>query len=255
MDAPPATQGTSGSSLNPNQLYVGTVVDNKDPKFLSRLRIRVAEAFAGIPDEHLPWAIASVSHSGGAGPDHGNVDIPVIGSKVLVLFQNGSPMHPMYKGYFVDETTVLEEAKTNYPDRRVTLMPKGSMVIFDDKSGQIFIRNMGEFNVLIVGNTHVKIEGDLVQEVTGNRFTKIGGDDYTVVDGTIGSYASGDMKLKSGGLQALSAGANQVLNAGGNSTRDAGGVMNDNAGVGDQAGSAPAMPQSPEWTGIRGQTP
>lgn len=237
-----------------NKPFVAVVVDNNDPKKWGRVRARVATFFDGIPDQHLPWAIVSLSHPGGANAAHGKFEVPEIGSKVLITFQNGNVMHPEYKGYFIDESTMLEEAKTNYPNRSVMLWPSGSLLIIDKQSEDVFIRNQGDLHLHVTGNAFVSIEGNLTQRVKGNRITSVQGDDTTIVGGTSSVY-SAEMKLKASGLQAISAGGNQVLYAGGNSTRDAGGVMHDDAGVGDQAGSAPAAPQFPAWPGVRGSTP
>lgn len=245
---------TGGSNGLSDQLHVATVVDNNDPKHWGRIRARVDHIFEGIPDEHLPWAIVSLSHPGGGAAAHGHFDVPEVGAKVLVQFQNGSPLHPIYKGYFIDETTKLPEAEVNYPKRTVTLWPSGSLLIIDKQSNDVFVRNQGDLHLYVTGDAYIKVDGNLLQEVVGNRMTFVGGDDMTVVGGTHGVY-SAEMKLKASGQQAISAGGNQTLYAGGNSTRDAGGLIHDDAGAGDAAGSAPSKPAFPNWPGVRGSTP
>lgn len=243
------------NGLKPHKLYVGKVVDNKDPNGWCRIRVRIDdEFFKDIPDEHLPWAIVSCAHPGGASAKHGKVDIPVIGSKVLVEFQDGSPMHPIWKGYFVDEQTKLPEAQVNYPDRRVILWPSGSMMILDDKSGQVFIRNQGELNLYVTGDAYIAVDGNLTQRVKGNRSTFIGGNDTTVVSGDHSTY-SANMKLKASGNQAIAAGSAQALYGGGGVTVDSGGLIHLDSGAGDQTGSPPNEPAFPQWEGVRGDTP
>lgn len=244
-------EGGSGVGKGPK---VATVVDNNDPKGWGRIRARVGEFFEGIPDEHLPWAIVSLAHPGGASATHGRFEVPEVGAKVLIEFQNEDLMHPVYKGYFIDENTKLPEAQENYPNRSVMLWPSGSLIIIDKTSEDVFVRNQGDLHFYVTGDMYAKIEGNLTQEVKGNRLTKIGGNDVTVVAGDHSVY-SANMRHKASGTQALSAGGNQVLFAGGNSTRDAGGVIHDDAGAGDQAGGPPGDPQFPAWPAVRGPTP
>jgi hypothetical protein len=244
----------SGGSGLGKGIKVGTVVDNKDPKQWGRVRVRVAQVFEGIANEHLPWALPSLAHPGGASAAHGRFEVPEIGAKVLVEFQNESVLHPMYKGYFIDDGTILQEAKPNYPDRSVTLWPSGSMIIIDKKTQDVFVRNEGDLHFYVTGDAYIKVDGNLTQHVGGNRYTSVAGNDYLVVGGEMGCY-SATMKLKASGLQAISAGAAQALYAGGSSTRDAAGVIHDDSGVGDMAGSAPGAPSFPGWPGVRGKTP
>lgn len=243
------------NGLRPGKPYVGKVVDNNDPKGWCRIRVRIDnEFFKDIPDDHLPWAIVSCAHPGGASALHGMVDIPVNGSKVLVEFQDGSPMHPVWKGYFVDEETKLPEAAVNYPDRRVILWPSGSLMVLDDKTNEVFVRNQGDLHFYVTGDAYVKVDGNLVQKIEGNRTTFVGGNDMTVVAGDYGVY-SANMKLKASGNQALAARSSQALYGGSGVTVDSGGIVHLDSGTGDQTGAAPSEPTFPEWQGVRGQTP
>lgn len=232
---------------------VATVVDNNDPKKWGRIRARPSTLFEGVPDEHLPWAIVSLQHPGGASAAHGRFEVPEVGAKVLLMFQNGNPMHPEYKGYFIDESTVLEEAKTNYPERTVMLWPSGSLLVIDKKSEDVFIRNKGDLHLYVTGDAYVKVDGNLTQKIGGNRLTFVAGDDITVVGGTFGAYAA-TMKLKASGTFGATGQGSASIYSGG--TVYVKGSIFDFQGSGsDQAGSAPSEPSLPEWTGIRSPVP
>ena len=58
--------------------YVGIVVDNNDPKFSSRLKIRVSGINHQIPVKYLSWYKQETQGQGS------NIDIPLIGIRVLV---------------------------------------------------------------------------------------------------------------------------------------------------------------------------
>lgn len=70
--------------------YLGQVVDNKDPLYQGRARVKVFGVFDDIPDDDLPWAeqISGLSFGGGFGG--GNLSIPRIGSVVTVHFEQNN---------------------------------------------------------------------------------------------------------------------------------------------------------------------
>lgn len=66
------------------EYVIGKVVNNKDPKRLRRLQIRITGIHDSIPDNALPWAIPLEQFSAGY-----SVVIPDIGSFVKVHTSNG----------------------------------------------------------------------------------------------------------------------------------------------------------------------
>ena len=240
--------------VNKNRFHVGTVTDNNDPKKWGRIRARVEGMLDGISDEHLPWAIVSLAHPGGATAQHGRFEVPEVGAKVLVEFQDGSPMHPVYKGYFIDETTKLPEADVNYPNRSVMLWPSGSMIILDKTSEDIFIRNQGDLHFYVTGDAWIKVDGNLVEHVKGNRTTFVDGNDTLVVGGDAHKHAANIVDKAAGNLNTEAGGTHQIY-AGGTSHRDAGGQIHDDGGGGPSGASAPPAPTFPAWEGVRGKTP
>lgn len=73
-----------------HQVFVGVVEDNKDPKRLCRVKIRVFNVFDEIPVEDMPWAVPWKDLSGHEG------DIPEIGKVLSVVFDEGNPYKPEY---------------------------------------------------------------------------------------------------------------------------------------------------------------
>jgi hypothetical protein len=70
--------------------YRGVVDDTRDPEFMGRVRIRVP-AIHGTdsPRESLPWA--EVTSWGGGTSDCGSYIQPLIGTRVIVIFEQGHP--------------------------------------------------------------------------------------------------------------------------------------------------------------------
>ena len=73
-----------------HQIFVGVVEDNKDPKRLCRVKIRVFNVFDDIPVEDMPWAVPWKDLGG-----H-EADIPEIGKVMSVVFDEGNPYKPEY---------------------------------------------------------------------------------------------------------------------------------------------------------------
>lgn len=254
MSDQPSAVGGSGADERMKKPFVATVIDNNDPKGWGRIRARVQEMFEGISDEHLPWCRPTFQHPGGGSAEHGVFFVPENGTKVLVEFQEGNVLNPRYLGYMIDETTILPEAKVNYPKRRVTLYPSGTMILIDDQTEQVMIRASGQLNLFVDGDAFVKINGNMVQQITGNRTTFVDGNDVLVVGGDAHKFAANIVESASGNLNSEAGGTHQTY-AGGNAMRDAGGQIHDDGGGGSSGASAPGAPTFPQWEGVRGATP
>ena len=70
--------------------WIGEVVDNADPKFLGRCRVKVFGKFDKLPNDAIPWATPMNRDFVGA---H---NTPNIGTIVAVRFDNGNIYHPEY---------------------------------------------------------------------------------------------------------------------------------------------------------------
>jgi uncharacterized protein involved in type VI secretion and phage assembly len=224
-----------GQGLMGSQTYLGVVIANNDSAetknpFTGRIKIRISGVFDGIPDEHIPWAIPSWSHSEGSSEFTGTVAIPKVGTTVSVKFQGGDPHSPIYGNAPVNETSMLAEAKTNYPNRTVSRMSNGDLIMTDTETNEHFIRTTGDSKIYIQGNAYMNVDGDVIEQIKGNKTTFIGGNLTETVLGTRNSFTSGQ--------QAIVATGNLLLE---------GAEIHENSGG---APSPPGPPAAPEWPGV-----
>jgi hypothetical protein len=91
---------TQHASSYEHKWVKATVVENKDPLNLHRVQIIVS----GVVED-APWAVPDTVNGGGGGGDS-TQDIPAIGSKVYVKFQQGKTEFPVYRGAAIEPGTL-----------------------------------------------------------------------------------------------------------------------------------------------------
>jgi hypothetical protein len=156
--------------------YLGVVVDNKDPEFKCRAKIRVFGVFdPAIPDEDLPWAHQRFEQSYGLGGGSGRMSVPKLGSVVHVQFNNGNYYSPEYKAVQELAPDLIEEIRASYDGAHSIIydgierlkmyytVEKG--LVIDLKESKIIIRN--DNSILI---THADDTSSI--ELKGGKITK-----------------------------------------------------------------------------------
>jgi len=152
--------------------YLGVVVDNKDPEFRGRAKIKVFGVFDDIPDADLPWAYQRFEMSFGLGGGSGRMSVPKLGSVVHVQFNNGNYYSPEYKAVqelspdLIDEISKSyegahsviydgqEELKIYYtPEKGLNINLKGSKIIIRNDNSILIEHSNSETSVEILGNT------------------------------------------------------------------------------------------------------
>lgn len=239
------------AGLNPHKHYEAVVVDDDDPKRWCRVRARVPGMCDGIPDEDLPWAIPlGFNHLRGASSKSCSISIPKKGTKVLLKFQDGKPTKPTYSGYVVDQTTVPEEIKHNYPFRSLWRLENKFMVVVDEKTNEVFIRNPGNFNVYIQGNVDLTVVGNLTERIDGSVHRHIKGDVTETIDGSYKRNIKGNRDETINGSSKYFVQGADGQHSGTSMERTAP-YINDDMPKSGPSAAAP-RPEIPVWPGIPG---
>tara|TARA_R110001592_G_scaffold62377_2_gene190853 strand:- start:2005 stop:2766 length:762 start_codon:yes stop_codon:yes gene_type:complete len=76
--------------------WLGEVVNNEDPLFEGRCRVKVFGKFDDIPDDDIPWARCQYRATAGSATGSGFHSVPKVGSIVCINFDNGNVYEPEY---------------------------------------------------------------------------------------------------------------------------------------------------------------
>ncbi len=150
--------------------WIGEVVDNNDPEFQGRCRVRVFGKFDGtesddsskftIPDEHLPWAFPSGSNifAGGSSKGAGSLSIPKKGTRVKVRFSGGNIYAPEYFSIQDVSEALIDEISGSYENAHVLLFDEDEdlKVIYTKERGLEIYHKKSHF--LINPDSSIMIE-------------------------------------------------------------------------------------------------
>ncbi len=99
--------------------WYGEVVDNEDPTFNGRIRVKVFGKFDDIPVNSIPWAISG-NISGSSNETGGSThSVPKLKSIVRVTFENGNLYTPIYYSNLYYSAEVVQEIKKSYKNSHV----------------------------------------------------------------------------------------------------------------------------------------
>jgi hypothetical protein len=159
--------------------WVGEVVDNNDPEFSGRCRVRVYGKLDGtnnmedpnsgfvIPDDHLPWAYpaGSTIFGGGEKKGAGSLSVPKIGTKVKIRFSGGNLYAPEYVAVQDLNKAVIEEVKASYQNAHVLFYDedeKAKIVYTPAKGLEIFHKDS---HIVINPDSSITIEHKDTQSI------------------------------------------------------------------------------------------
>jgi phage baseplate assembly protein gpV len=119
--------------------FIGKVVDNNDPKKLQRVKVEIPNLLTGDP-ANLPWCFPAQHSLFGMTESAYSVNVPVVGSTVMVEFQGGDIHYGVVSSCLhTSKTTVSGELANNYPNRRGWLDPANNLFYIDITSGQVIV--------------------------------------------------------------------------------------------------------------------
>lgn len=177
--------------------YRGFIVDNKDPKKLGRLKVRVPQLTQDQAIER--WAFPKGQP---AGKNFGDFMIPPKGSNVWVEFENGDPNFPVWLGgHWSDKNgETPDEGKKSDPKNRVRKTEK-YMLEMDDEGGKMRMSNIehGDKVELQGRNFNTDVGGNADHKVAGSSSHNIGGSLSESVSGSSTRSATSSTETYSGG--------------------------------------------------------
>lgn len=163
-------------------LYKGTVVSVTDPKQLGRIKVNIP-AFLEGDEDTLPFFYPEPTNTKGAQGNIGSVDVPPIGSEVLVRF----PFNDVYSGFYVsgwvNKETTPGTFNEDYPNSSGTTDDQNNKVkINKGKRITEFLHGSGS-SVRFLGDGTVEIRSSkAVQFVSEDEKTQI---KFDMVSGSI----------------------------------------------------------------------
>jgi len=211
-----------------DEAMIGIVTDNKDPKKLGRVKVKIPILNA---DQSTDWCPIVML---GAGKNRGWFFIPEVEDEVLLLFEQGDMARPMVVGAMWNGKDKPADKNPGGNPRRVIKSRQGSKITFDDEKNQLIIED----------GTGI---GKITFEADSNKMTieALKGDVcFQAPEGQIQIFAkeaeftaTGKLEVHAGKAMSWGAGSKATLN-GGSSMTLSGSTNNHNCGNSQ-------MPQAP----------
>jgi uncharacterized protein involved in type VI secretion and phage assembly len=152
--------------------HLGVVVDNDDPKKLSRVRVRVPELFG---DEETGWCLPCSPY---AGSGVGLAVVPPQGTLVLVEWPGGgdTTRTPIWSGALWADGAGVAGAG---PDALVLVTPGGHHITLNDESGKESVE------IVAASNAKILMDKNGVQIEFGSSKLKLANGGIDVNDGAL----------------------------------------------------------------------
>lgn len=131
--------------------YIGVVTNNIDPLKKSRVKVSI-EGIWETSELLTPWV--KVLSKDSSAKAYSKVDIPIVGTKCLVMFIGGDPLQGYIVGYIPD---AIEELSEGYPDDEGTITANGILVKNDLITDTVTIEHPSGTSLKIDGNGNILV--------------------------------------------------------------------------------------------------
>ncbi|HRR48408.1 MAG TPA: phage baseplate assembly protein V [Bacteroidales bacterium] len=227
-------------------IYRGVVEDNVDPLEAGRVRVRIfgihtpqktKTALEGIPTDELLWAEPAYGLIEGSISNYGVWGVPLQGSHVLVFFENGNILRPIYfatlpGGSSSPPTDTLHgfvDPSGTYPDKTGPDFDKGlgiypHNVVFHVHGGHVIevdsTPNAKRIRVYHSAGTYIIIDNEGNIEINGvkNRSKTIAENETININGNKNETVSGNVTEGFQSDQQTTVGGNLQITVSGNCT-------------------------------------
>jgi hypothetical protein len=153
--------------------WLGKVIDNQDPDFEGKVKVRVFGKFDDILDEDLPWARPTNRITAGGSTGSGFHSVPKIDSVIGITFDNGDIYEPEYfylqhvsdelkaeiEGSYTNAHSLIYDTETDgsvkvffteekglmldYKETQINIKPDNSMTVVNPNGDSIILNNDG----------------------------------------------------------------------------------------------------------------
>lgn len=153
--------------------WLGKVIDNQDPDFEGKVKVRVFGKFDDILDEDLPWARPTNRITGGGSSGSGFHSVPKVDSVIGITFDNGDIYEPEYfylqhvsdelkaeiEGSYANAHSLIYDTETDgsvkvffteekglmldYKETQINIKPDNSMTVVNPNGDSIVLNNDG----------------------------------------------------------------------------------------------------------------
>lgn len=160
--------------------WLGEVVDNEDPDFLGKVKVKVWGKFDQIDTNIIPWALPDNLMTGGSESGAGFHSVAKKGSIVEVEFNNGDLYTPKWKSinrlsdelkdkigntdYYKNANVLLYDTETNIYLYHIKHEDQGFLIRTkkdeDDGSNQIWIKDNDDIQIKNANKREVTLSSD-----------------------------------------------------------------------------------------------
>lgn len=137
------------SSPNTSDTYIGTVVDNADPKKLGRVRILIS-LYEDLEVDSYPWATPLLSTFLGNSANAVSFSVPEIGSQVRVTFPTKDVYAPYYSGCEMNEENKCTFFDEDYPNCYGSKDSVGNFIKINKAKETVHLQHSSSLNLQIL---------------------------------------------------------------------------------------------------------
>lgn len=143
--------------------WTGKVIDNADPLFMGRVKIRILGYYDEIADSAIPWALPESTYLGST---KGSLVIPEVNTVVRGYFDQGDDQKPIYTAvapsidnYATTQMVENPDEIFDYPDVMVLLhTDEGERVTLNRSSGEMAVSHRSGTKIVISPTGAITIE-------------------------------------------------------------------------------------------------
>lgn len=146
--------------------WTGYVIDNKDPKELGRVKIRIIGKYDDMDESTIPWAVPDIGYLGST---YGNFIVPEIGTAVRGYFDNNDIHKPVFDS-IAFHNTYVNNAKSkvtgeDYPNVMVLMQTDaGECLSINRANGETKFTHRSGVVITITDTGTINIESGTANE-------------------------------------------------------------------------------------------